>query len=45
MQMFKGLTRSLAIVVALLVAFPALIIWATEGSEWLEKMGKMSPVF
>jgi hypothetical protein len=44
-NMFKGLTRSLAIITALLVAFPALLIWAAEGNEWLEKMGKMSPIF
>ena len=43
--MFKGLTRSLAIIAALLVAFPALMIWAAECNEWLEKMGKMSPIF
>jgi hypothetical protein len=43
--MFKGLTRSLAIVAALMVAFPALLIWAAEGNEWLEQMGKMSPIF
>jgi hypothetical protein len=44
-NMFKGLTRSLAIIAALLVAFPALMLWAAEGNEWLEKMGKMSPIF
>jgi hypothetical protein len=43
--MFKGLTRSLAIIAAMLVAFPALLLWAAEGNEWLEKMGKMSPIF
>ena len=45
MKMFKGLTRSLAILAALLVAFPALLIWAAEGNEWLEKMDLMSPIF
>lgn len=43
--MFSGLTRSLAIVVALLVAVPSLMIWIAEGDEWLQKMGLMSPIF
>jgi hypothetical protein len=43
--MFSGLTRSLAIVTALLVAVPALMLWMAEGDEWLQKMGIMSPIF
>lgn len=43
--MFSGLTRSLSIVVALLVALPAVMLWIAEGDEWLQKMGLMSPLF
>lgn len=43
--MFSGLTRSLALVVAFLVAVPALMLWVAEGEEWLQKMGIMSPIF
>ena len=43
--MFNGLTRSLGIVLGFLVAVPALVIWATEGSEWLEKFQMMNPIF
>jgi hypothetical protein len=43
--MFNGLTRSLAIVTALMVALPALMIWAAEGSDWARKFGQMSPFF
>ncbi len=43
--MFKGLTRSLAIITALFLVFPALLIWAAEGSEWLDKFKNMSPIF
>lgn len=43
--MFSGLKRSMAIVVGLLVVAPALMIWATEGNEWLEDFQRMSPFF
>ena len=43
--MFAGLKRSLAIVMGLLVVAPAMMIWATEGGEWLEDFQRMSPFF
>lgn len=43
--MFSGLTRSLAVVVGLLVLLPGVLIFAAEGSDWLEKLRMMSPVF
>jgi hypothetical protein len=44
-RMFGGLKRSLFIVVGLLVAAPALMVWATEGGDWLEEFQRMSPLF
>lgn len=43
--MFTGFKRSLAIITALVVAVPVLMIWAAEGSECSERMRLMSPFF
>lgn len=43
--MFKGLTRTLVIVTAALVALPAVILMASGGPEWVEKFGQLSPFF
>ena len=43
--MFKGLTRSLLIVTAAMVALPAAMLAASGGREWMEKFGNMNPFF
>jgi hypothetical protein len=43
--MFKGLTRTILIVSAMIVLLPAVMMLAIDGSEWLERFQLMTPVF
>ena len=43
--MFKGLTRTIMIVSAMIVALPAVMMLAMDGGEWLERFRLMTPIF
>jgi hypothetical protein len=44
-RMFKGVTRSILIISALMLGAPALMLYAEGGSEWWQQMQLMSPFF
>jgi hypothetical protein len=43
--MFKGITRTILIVCAMLVVAPALMMYGIGGSQWWQQMRLMSPFF
>ena len=43
--MFRGVTRSIIIISALMIGAPAVVLYGIGGSEWWERMKLMSPMF
>lgn len=43
--MFRGVTRSIIIISALMIGAPAVVLYGIGGSEWWEQMKLMSPMF
>ena len=44
-RMFRGVTRSIIIISALMIGAPAVVLYGIGGSEWWEQMKLMSPMF